>query len=103
MTTLIICPTFDHADTLLMATASVRAQTRKDWQMVVICDGSPDRTREVMEAICRQDNRISYVWKPKGERYGETYRDAVIRQVDSAYVCHLGDDDLWLPNHLECL
>ena len=46
------------------------------------------------------DERIGHVVHPKGERYGEAWRDAVIREASEPFVCHLGDDDLWLPHHL---
>lgn len=100
---LIICPTHDHADALLMSIASVRAQSVEDWRMVVICDGSPPRTIEILEALRQQDPRIEFVVHPKGERYGEAYRDPVIRAASEPYVCHLSDDDLWAPDHLQTM
>lgn len=99
-TTLIICPTFDHCETLLMSVASVRAQTDENWRMVIVCDGSPPRTIAIATALAEQDERIGFVVHPKGARYGEAYRDAVIREATEPYVCHLGDDDLWGSNHL---
>ncbi|TFF21900.1 glycosyltransferase family 2 protein [Jiella endophytica] len=98
--TLIICPTHDHADALLMSIGSVRAQHDTDWRMVVICDGSPDRTTEILEHFAQQDPRITYVRHDKGERFGEAYRDPVIREASEAFVCHLSDDDIWTAGHL---
>ncbi|WP_425098687.1 glycosyltransferase family 2 protein [Tropicibacter sp. S64] len=97
---LILCPTFNHADALFMSTASVRAQEEQDWEMVIIGDGAPPRTDRIVAEICAQDRRITYRPHPKGPRYGETYRDAVIRESGADIVCHLSDDDLWAPNHL---
>ncbi|MEO0913162.1 MAG: glycosyltransferase family A protein, partial [Pseudomonadota bacterium] len=98
---LILCPTFDHSDSLFMSIASVRAQTVEAWRMVVICDGVPPRTIEVLEAICGDDPRITYVSHSKGERYGEAYRDAVIREASEDFIFHLSDDDIWSAVHLE--
>ncbi|MEC7764800.1 MAG: glycosyltransferase family A protein [Pseudomonadota bacterium] len=98
--TLIICPTHDHADTLFAAIASVRVQSDPDWELVVIGDGAPARTTEVMEAITSQDHRIRYEPHEKGPRLGEVYRDSVVRGTDSEFLCHLGDDDLWSEHHL---
>ena len=67
--TLILCPTHDHADALMMSIASVRAQTETDWRMVVICDGAPARTVEILQAIEADDPRID-----KGECV-ECYED----------------------------
>lgn len=76
---LILCPTFDHAETLFASTASVRAQTFRDWELVMIGDGAPDRTARIMAAISRVDPRIRYEPHPKSARFGELYRDSIIR------------------------
>lgn len=98
---LIICPTFDHAETLFASTASVRAQTFQDWELVVIGDGAPDRTTEIMLAISQADPRIRYEAHPKSTRYGEIYRDRVILESNADVVMQLGDDDLWTPGHID--
>lgn len=101
--TLIICPTHDHADTLFASIASVQAQRDTDWELVVICDGAPERTVQILEAIKATDTRIRYEVHPKGERLGEAYRDPVIRGSDAEFICHLGDDDIWSDRHVECM
>lgn len=98
---LILCPTYDHADTLYFSIASARAQTFEDWEMVVICDGVPQRSLDILEAIAKVDDRIRFEAHPKSPRTGEIYRDRVVRASDAEYVCHLGDDDIWAPYHLE--
>ncbi|QHQ37013.1 glycosyltransferase family 2 protein [Algicella marina] len=97
---LILCPTHDHCEALFLSIASVRAQTETDWRMVVICDGSPPRTREIVEALAAQDPRIEARHYPKGERYGEAYRDEVIRDATEPRIFHLSDDDIWHESHL---
>ncbi|UOM34275.1 glycosyltransferase family A protein [Acuticoccus sp. I52.16.1] len=101
--TLILCPTHDHADALMMSIASVRAQNETDWRMVVICDGAPARTVEILQAIEADDPRIEHRVFPKGERYGEAYRDLVLREAAEEFVCHLSDDDLWRSGHLAAM
>ena len=98
--TLILCPTFDHADSLLASVASMRAQTDPDWEMVVISDGAPPRTFEILEKIARADPRIRFVRHPKSSRFGEPYRDPVIRASDCEFVLHLGDDDICSRDHV---
>lgn len=98
---LILCPTFDHAETLFASTASVRAQKFQDWELIVIGDGAPERTTEIISAISQQDGRIRYEAHPKSERYGEIYRDRVIRESQAEVILQLGDDDLWAPDHID--
>ena len=97
---LILCPTFDHCDTLSASIASVQTQSFKEWEMAVIDDGAPDRTFEILSAISAEDQRVKAYRHPKGDRHGESYRDPVIRASNAEFVCHLSDDDLWTPNHL---
>jgi hypothetical protein len=56
-----------------------------------------------MEEICRSDPRIRYEAHPKSQRFDEIYRDRIIRQSGAGFVLQLGDDDLWAPNHLDCM
>ena len=98
---LILCPTHDHVDTLYFAIASAQAQTLDDWEMTVICDGAPDRTLQILEAISAADRRITFEAHPKSYKTGEIHRDRVVRASNAEFVCHLGDDDVWAPDHLE--
>jgi glycosyltransferase involved in cell wall biosynthesis len=100
---LVICPTFNHADTLYASISSVRAQQFTDWEMAVIGDGAPDRTFEILEPISVEDARIKIYRHPKSERFGEIYRDPVIRESDAEFICHLSDDDIWTPVHLDLM
>ncbi len=98
---LILCPTHDHVDALYFSIASALAQTFEDWEMVVICDGAPPRTLEILEAITLTDARITFEAHPKSFKTCEIHRDRIVRASDAEYVCHLGDDDVWAPDHLE--
>lgn len=100
---LILCPTFDHTETLFASVASVRAQKFRDWEMVVIGDGAPGRTAEIMAEIAAIDSRVRYEPHPKSARFGELYRDRVIRESKADVVLQLGDDDLWAPDHIDCM
>lgn len=100
---LILCPTYDHAETLFASTASVRAQRFRDWELVVIGDGAPGRTADIMAPISRSDPRIRYEPHPKSARFGEIYRDPIIRGSRAEVVLQLGDDDLWAPDHIDCM
>ncbi|WP_420013536.1 glycosyltransferase family 2 protein [Tateyamaria sp.] len=100
---LILCPTYNHADALFMSVASARAQQIEDWELVIVGDGAPPRMDQIAAEFTAQDARIRYVPHPKGPRYGETYRDAIIRDSDADVVCHLSDDDLWAPDQLDIM
>ena len=96
----VIIPTFDHGPLLRQSIASVLSQTMTDFEILVIGDGAPESTREIIDEMAVQDSRIRGVWHPKGERLGELYRNEVIESSPHDFVCYLSDDDLWSPDHL---
>jgi glycosyltransferase involved in cell wall biosynthesis len=85
---------------LPFAITSVLAQERQDFELFVICDGAPPETAACAQEFATRDTRIRVFVHPKGERNGEIYRDQALREARGEYVCQIGDDDLWLPNHL---
>ena len=51
----VIIPTYNRADLIRAALDSVFAQEFKDYEVIVVDDGSTDSTREILESY---DNRI---------------------------------------------
>ena len=99
----VLISTFDHADLIAYAIKSAKTQTLQDFEILVVGDGAPARTDEIMEKLCAEDSRIHYFPHPKGLGHGEEYRHAALQSAQGKYVCYLGDDDLWLPQHLEVM
>jgi glycosyl transferase family 2 len=97
----VLIPTHDHGPTLLRSVPSALAQTVSDLEVLVIGDGAPDETRELMAELCAADERVRYFDHPKGERHGETYRHEALQEARGEIVCYLSDDDVWLPEHVE--
>jgi glycosyltransferase involved in cell wall biosynthesis len=96
----VVIPTHDHQDMIMRAIASVRRQTIQDYEVFVIGDGVPERTRALMAEVCAEDKRFRYFDHPKGPRTGEIYRHQALQEATGEVVCYLADDDLWLPDHL---
>lgn len=82
------------------AVASVLAQTVEDFDLCIICDGTPRETVDAAVKLAGQDRRITVYDCPKGRRIGEEHRCAVLEKAHSTYVAHIADDDLWMSNHL---
>lgn len=99
----VIIPTHDHGRLIDYGIKSVLQQTMQDFRLVVIGDGAPDETRDLMQRYTTLDSRIEYLDLPKDSRQGEIYRHQVLSQSTSKFVAYLADDDLMLPWHLEYL
>src|SRR5258707_876027 len=99
----VLIPTYDHVDLLLRSVASAQRQRLADIEIFVIGDGVPERTRDIMVGLGRADRRIRFFDNPKGPRHGEVHRAAALEHATGRIVCYLGDDDLWLPDHVESM
>lgn len=93
----IITPTYQRAATLPRALSSALAQTFRDFELIVVDDGSTDDTRSVVEAI--NDTRIHYHYQPN--QGPAVARNTGIHHATGAYVALLDADDAWHSSKLE--
>jgi glycosyltransferase involved in cell wall biosynthesis len=94
----VVLPTYDRADVLHRAIESVLGQTLTDLELVVVDDGSTDRTPAVVEGF--GDDRLTYV-RFEENAGANAARNAGIRRSSGKYVSFLDSDDEFLPGHLE--
>lgn len=94
----VIIPTYNRASYLKEAIESVLAQTYKDFELIIVDDGSTDNTEEVVRSF--DDERIIYKKKQREGHPGKT-RNVGLDLARGEYIAFLDDDDLWLPEKLE--
>jgi len=92
----VIIPTFNRAALVKEAVASVLAQTYRDFELLVVDDGSTDGTREALAAF---GGEIRVLSRPS--RGGvSAARNAGIAAAQGKWLAFLDSDDLWLPEKL---
>lgn len=94
----VIIPTHNRADLLRIATQSVIDQLHKNWELIIVDDGSNDDTKAVVNTFRQSDDRIKYIFQPHQER--STARNRGIKEAAGKYICFLDDDDYYLDHHL---
>jgi glycosyltransferase involved in cell wall biosynthesis len=95
----VITPVFNASATLAETVASVRAQSREDWEMILIDDGSTDASLALARDLAAGDARIQVL--AMGENQGPAgARNAGIRAARGRYITFLDADDLWRPEKL---
>jgi GalNAc5-diNAcBac-PP-undecaprenol beta-1,3-glucosyltransferase len=99
----VIIPTHNHGPTISFAVQSVLAQTFQNFRIVIVGDGVSSEHETLISRLCLRDSRIRFVSNPKGAGLGESHRAKALAESQASFVCYLGDDDLWLPHHLETL
>jgi glycosyltransferase involved in cell wall biosynthesis len=91
----IVMPTYNRADTIQRAIASIRAQSWSNWDLIVVDDGSTDDTTLRLTGL---DPRIRLL---RQENQGVTAaRNTGLAAVKGELVAFLDSDDEWLPHHL---
>lgn len=94
----VIIPTYKHRDFVLATLESVFAQTFADYEVIVINDGSPDDTAELLRPLA-EAGRIRYI---EQENQGQSAaRNRGISESRGEFIALLDDDDLWPPDKLE--
>jgi glycosyltransferase involved in cell wall biosynthesis len=93
----VIMPAFNAAKTIGAAVESVLAQTYRDWELLVVNDGSTDSTLDIMAQF--RDERIRTITQVN--QGVAAARNAGMKRASGAYIAFLDSDDLWLPTKLE--
>jgi glycosyltransferase involved in cell wall biosynthesis len=96
--TSIIIPTYNRAQSLNRAIQSVLNQTYKNFELIIVDDGSKDNTEEVVKNF--HDNRIKY-FRHDVNLGGSSARNTGIKRSTGKYVAFLDSDDEWLEGKLE--
>ena len=98
----IISPTYNHEKYLTDCIESVLAQTYPNWEMIILNDGSTDRTAEIAAAYRDTDRRIRLISQENVGifRLSETYNKGV-EISRGEYLAILEGDDCWTPDKLE--
>jgi glycosyl transferase family 2 len=91
----VILPTYERRELVRRAIASVMAQTYRDFELIVVDDGSTDGTREALASV---SEKLRYRWQPN--RGVAAARNAGLRMARGSIVAFIDSDNRWLPDHL---
>ncbi|MGA9530125.1 MAG: glycosyltransferase family A protein [Terriglobales bacterium] len=93
----VVIPAYKAASRIRATLDSVYAQTYRNFEIVLVNDGSPD-TDDLERAIGGYDQRLVYI---KQENKGPAgARNTAIRAAHGKYIACLDSDDIYLPGHL---
>ena len=94
----VIIPTFNRAHVLLKAIDSVLKQTYKNFEVIVVDDGSTDGTTELLSSYIKE-GKILYL---KQENKGvSSARNFGVKSSKGDWLAFLDSDDEWLKHKLQ--
>ena len=92
----VIIPSYNYSRYLSQAVKSVLDQTYKDYEVIVVDDGSTDNTKEVLEPF---SGLIRYIYQ-ENKGLPSAYNTG-IKASNGEFIAFLDSDDLWLPEKLK--
>jgi glycosyltransferase involved in cell wall biosynthesis len=91
-------PAYNAEKYIAEAIDSVIQQSCPDWELIIVDDGSTDRTAAIIKEY-ENDQRIHYIYQ---EHVGQgKARNKAISQTGGEYIAFLDADDCWLPGKLQ--
>jgi glycosyltransferase involved in cell wall biosynthesis len=93
----VVIPLYNKENSIRNTVQSVLNQSFADFEIVIVNDGSTDKSLEVVRQI--NDARIRIIDKDNGGV--SSARNYGIKNAEKEWIAFLDGDDLWEPNHLE--
>lgn len=94
----VIVPTYNREKQIERALRSIFRQTYKNYEIIVIDDGSTDQTQEIVSRM--KDARIQYIRSEHNQGAAHA-RNVGIQASKYDYIAFLDSDDEWHPDKLE--
>ncbi len=95
----IVLPAYNRAALIERAINSVINQTIKDWELIIVDDGSSDNTFDIVNKFLENYENIRYL-KHSNRKLSLSF-NAGILAASGKFVTFLGSDDEYKSNHLE--
>lgn len=93
----VVIPLYNKQLSIKSTIQSVLNQTYRDFEIIVVNDGSTDDSAKVVESI--SDNRVHIV--SQSNQGVSAARNRGITEANNEWIAFLDGDDLWKENHLE--
>jgi len=95
----IIMPVYKVEQYVGKAIESIQAQSLKEWEFLIVDDGTPDLSGEICDTYAKTDDRIKVFHKENGG--APSARNMAIEMAKGKYMYFMDSDDWAEPNMLE--
>ncbi|MBW4609715.1 MAG: glycosyltransferase family 2 protein [Hassallia sp. WJT32-NPBG1] len=94
----VVIPAYNVRHYIKDCLVSLQRQSFKDFEALIVDDGSNDGTAEVVQPFCQQDSRFKLLHKQNGGL--SSARNYGIRHANTDYIALLDGDDIYKPDKL---
>lgn len=96
----IIMPAFNSENTIVKSIESILSQNFKNFELIVVDDGSTDSTFKIVSDFASVHDNINVIYNT-GLKGPSGARNTGLKYASGKYISFLDSDDLWFPNHLQ--
>ncbi|MGL6107517.1 glycosyltransferase family 2 protein [Romboutsia sp.] len=96
----IITPVYNAESFLSETIKSIKNQTYKNWEMILVDDCSKDNSANIIKEFQNTDDRIKYIKLEKNSG-ASVSRNTGIKNSKGRFIAFVDSDDLWNPEKLE--
>lgn len=94
----IVIPVYNAAKCITDTIRSVMSQTWKNWELLLVDDGSTDSSAEIIQEFLNDQIKLIRL---EGGRSAALARNRGVQESKGRYLAFLDADDLWNPEKLE--
>lgn len=96
----VVVPTYNRPEKLRRAVETVRAQTYRPIELVVVDDHSTEPAADALEDVDLSDISLTVI-RHEQNRGGNAARNTGIREATGEFLAFLDDDDRWEPEKIQ--
>ena len=96
----VVMPVYNSEKYVAEAIESILGQTFSDFELIIVDDGSQDRSPEIIREYERQDDRVRLL-RQEGNMGVATARNRGIDEAGGEFLALMDSDDISLPTRLE--
>ena len=97
----IVIPSFNKADLLIEMIEGIINQSYRNWELIIVDDGSDDCEFEKVHSFVSSDNRITHIRRNREPKNGDTCRNIGMEMAKGEYLIIFDADDIISPTCLE--
>lgn len=95
----VVIPAYNAQVYIERTISSVLAQTYQNLEVLVVDDGSRDRTAEIVKSIAQKDRRVTLLQQSNGGVAAA--RNLGIEKSSGKFIAPIDADDIWYPHNIE--
>jgi glycosyltransferase involved in cell wall biosynthesis len=95
----VVMPAYNSAKYIAFTIDSILRQSHKNFEFIIVNDGSTDETKAIIETYMRKDKRIKLITQ---KNHGEPFAvNAAFKAAKHEFIARIDSDDVAMPERLE--